>query len=126
MTVSLPTTISSRRLGFALAGLALSAAACADVGSSDLDETTAKNANSDQTICQSIRTTMETDKKAAEAAEAAGNAAEAKRKREAVIAGAQGATSVKGCDVSDLVPASAVPALPTEGGTVVVPKSPTP
>jgi len=124
MTVSLPKTISSRRLGLALAGLALSAAACADVGSSDLDGTTAKNANTDEIICQSVRTTMEADKKAAEAAEAAGNTAEAKRKRAAVIAGAQGASTVKGCDVSDLVPASAVPALPTEGSTDVDPKAP--
>ncbi len=65
-------------------------------------------------ICQSIRTAMEADKKAADAAKAAGNDAEAQRRMEAVGAGAQGASTVQGCDVSDIVPASSAPAQASE------------
>ncbi len=113
MTVSPPRPRTARRLAVAIAGLALTATACADVGSGTITKTDPTAAS---TICQSIRGAMEADKKAADAAGAAGNEAEAKRKMAAVVAGAQGAGSVDNCDVSDIVPPSAVPALPTSEG----------
>jgi len=99
------------RLALALAGVALTATACADVGDSTINKI---DPASDATICQSIRTTMETDKKAADAARAAGNDVEAKRQMEKVVAGAQGAGTLDKCDVSDIIAPSAVPALPTQ------------
>ena len=111
MTGSSTTPRTPTRLALGLAGLALMTAACADVGGSTI---TTDNPTGPAVICQSIRSTMETDKKAADAARAAGNEAEAKRKLEAVLAGAQGAASVEGCDVSDIVPPTAVPALPSD------------
>lgn len=92
-------------------GAVLVLAGCADVGGSKPPAPADPTAAS--TICQSIRTAMQADQKAADAAAAAGNTAEAARRRQAVVAGAQGARSVSGCDTSDIVPASAVPALPT-------------
>ncbi len=114
MTVSPLRPRTTRQLAGTLVGLALAATACADVGSGTV---TRNDATGAATICQSIRSAMETDKKAADAATAAGNDAEAKRKMEAVIAGAQGARSVDNCDVSDIVPASAVPSLPADEAT---------
>jgi hypothetical protein len=102
----------TRPLSIALAGLALAATACADVGgssSSDEEFPVVKSTDQDVIICQSIRQTMQKDAKAAQAAEAAGNKAEAQMRNAAVRAGAQGAQSVKGCDVSDLVPGAAKP-----------------
>ncbi len=122
MTVSPAARRTTSRLSLALAGLAVSLTACADVGSSDI---TIDNPTGPAVVCQSIRSAMEADKKAAEAAQAAGNTAEAKRKNEAVIAGAQGARSVENCDVSDLVPASAVPALPSDEAAPASSPSPT-
>ena len=111
MTGSDSLTRTTKRLALGLAALALTATACADVGSSKLST---DNPTGPAVICQSIRSTMETDKKAADAAKAAGNDAEAKAKMEQVIAGAQGASTVEGCDVSDIVPPSSVPALPSD------------
>ena len=81
---------TSRSLSLALAGLALAATACADVGGSSSEQPAVKPADQDAVVCQSIRTAIQRDQKA-------GN-------REAVAAGVEGAKSVKGCDVSDLVP----------------------
>jgi hypothetical protein len=101
---------SSRPLSLALAGLALATTACADVGSSSEDEfPVVKSTDQDVIICQSIRQTMQKDAKAAKAAESAGNTAEAAIRNAAVRAGAEGAKSVKGCDVSDLLPGAATP-----------------
>ena len=102
----------SRSLPLALAGLALAATACADVGSgssSDEEFPVVKSTDQDVIICQSIRQTMQKDDKAAKAAEAAGNTHEATIRRAAVRAGAEGAKSVKGCDVSDLLPGTPKP-----------------
>ena len=93
---------SQRTLSLALATIALaSTAACADVGkgSSSGDGAAVPSSDQDKIVCQSIRTAMERDKKA-------GN-------KDAVLAGAEGAKSVKGCDVSDLVPAAGGTAKPT-------------
>ena len=121
MTVSSASCRTTSRLALGLAALAVTLSACADVGSSDI---TIDNPTGPAVVCQSIRSAMEADKKAAEAAQAAGNTAEAKRKNEAVIAGAQGARSVENCDVNDLVPASAVPALPSGEASVAATPSP--
>ena len=92
---------SSRPLSLALAGLALAATACADVGSSSEDEfPVVKSTDQDVVVCQSIRTAIQRDKKA-------GN-------QEAVASGVEGAKSVKGGDVSDLVPAAGA-ATPSAG-----------
>ena len=102
----------TRPLSLALVGLALAATACADVGgssSSDEEFPVVKSTDQDVIICQSIRVTMQKDAKAARTAQSAGNKAEAARRNEAVLAGAEGAKSVKGCDVSDLVPGAATP-----------------
>ncbi|MEO6205938.1 MAG: hypothetical protein ABIO67_11245 [Mycobacteriales bacterium] len=123
MTVCLFRPSTTRRLAVTVVGLALAATACADVGNGTV---TRNDATGAATICQSIRGAMETDKKAADAATAAGNDAEAKRKMEAVIAGAQGARSVDNCDVSDIVPASAVPALPSDESAPSPSASPSP
>ena len=102
---------TTRTLSLALAGLALAATACADVGSSSSDDEfpVEKSNDQDVIVCQSIRVAMQKDKKAADAAAAKGDKAVAAAKNEAVLAGAEGAKSVKGCDVSDLVPAAASP-----------------
>jgi hypothetical protein len=101
----------SRSFSIALAGLAL--AACADVGggssTSDEEFPVVRSTDQDVIVCQSIRQAMQKDAKAAKAAEAAGNATEADLKNAAVRAGAEGAKSVKGCDVSDLLPGAAKP-----------------
>jgi len=90
---------TTRNLSLALAGLALATTtACADVGSggsSSGDGAAVPSSDQDKVICQSIRAAMERDQKAG--------------KKDAVLAGAEGAKSVKGCDVSDLVPAGATP-----------------
>ena len=102
-----------RSLSLALAGLALAATACADVGgsttTSDGESPVVRSTDQNVVICQSIRVAMQKDAKAAKAAESAGNEAEAAIRNAAVRAGAEGAKSVKGCDVSDLVPGAAKP-----------------
>ena len=80
---------TSRSLSLALVGLALTVTACADVGGGS-PEDTSNSQDQDAVVCQSIRTTIQSDLKAG--------------KRDAVAAGVEGAKSVKGCDVSDLVP----------------------
>src|SRR5438067_3935193 len=93
---------SYRTLSLALAGLALaSTAACADVGSKSTsgDGASVPSSDQDKVVCQSIRAAMQRDAKA-------GN-------HDAVLAGAEGAKSVKGCDVSDLVPAATPKATPS-------------
>jgi hypothetical protein len=96
-------------LGLALASLALAATACADVGGADKPAGSEATGPPDSVICTSIRTAMLKDKAAAETAETAGDTAEAGRRRQAVLAGAEGAKSVKDCDTSDIVPVSAPP-----------------
>ena len=83
-----------RTLSLALASIALATTACADVGGGSSSGGGAAVPSSDQAkvICQSIRSTMERDKKAGH--------------MEEVMAGAEGAKSVKGCDVSDLLPSA--------------------
>jgi hypothetical protein len=103
-----------RSLSLALAGFALAATACADVGSgststSDQEFPVVQSTDQDVIVCQSIRQTMQKDAKAAKAAEAAGNKAEADLKNAAVRTGAEGAKTVKGCDVSDLLPGAPKP-----------------
>src|SRR5688572_25590104 len=100
------TSTTSRRLGLALAGLAFVLAACADVGGSSTSEDefpVVKSTDERVVVCQSIRRAMQIDKKAAAAAEAAGDKAAAAVRNQSVLAGAEGAKSVPGCDVSDLV-----------------------
>ena len=99
----------TRKLSLVLAGLALTA--CADVGgekAADAEFPVVKSTDQDVIICQSIRTTIQKDLKAAKEATAAGKDAEAKALTEQVMAGVEGAKTVKGCDVSDIVPAGAV------------------
>ncbi|MCA1712604.1 MAG: hypothetical protein LC789_13615 [Actinobacteria bacterium] len=98
-------------LGLALASLALTATACADVGSSDRPGA-GPSLSQDKIICNSIRTTMQKDKAAADAATAAGDKAEAARKMEAVRAGAEGASTVKDCDTSDIIAPSTAASTP--------------
>src|SRR4051812_17926991 len=103
---------ATRSLSLTLAGLALAATACADVGSSNSSDDefpVVKSTDQDVVVCQSIRRTMQEDKKAAAEAAAKGDKAVAAAKQDAVLAGAEGAKSVKKCDVSDLVPAAATP-----------------
>ena len=103
----------TRRFSLATVGVALVAlaAGCADVGSgSSAGETefpVVKSTDHDVIVCQSIRTAIQRDKKAAADAQAAGRTAEAKSKEASVLVGVEGAKSVKNCDVSDLVPAAA-------------------
>jgi hypothetical protein len=99
----------TRRLCLTAASLAL-LSGCADVGSGSTakDEfPVVKSTDQDVVVCQSIRTAIQRDKKAAADAQAAGRTAEAKSKENSVLAGVEGAKSVKGCDVTDLVPAAA-------------------
>ncbi len=98
---------ATRSLSLTLAGLALAATACADVGSSSSDDEfpVPKSTDQDVIVCNSIRHAMQVDKKAADEAAAKGDKVLAAAKNEAVLAGAEGAKSVKNCDVSDLVPA---------------------
>lgn len=112
MTVSRAST----KLSLALTALALAAVTgCADVGSStpsaDEEFPVAKSTDTNVIICESIKQTMQKDKKAAEEARAAGNTREAAAKLEAVQAGANGAATVPGCDISDLV--SGAPSAPS-------------
>jgi hypothetical protein len=103
------TVVHLPKLGLALASLALAATACADVGGTDKPSSEATTAPA-AVICSSIRTAMLKDKAAGEAAERAGNKAEAARRAQAVLAGAEGAKSVEGCDTSDIIAApSAAP-----------------
>ena len=101
------------RLSLALSALALAAlSGCADVGttsSADEEFPVAKSTDQNVIICESIKQTMKKDKKAADEARAAGNAREAAAKTEAFQSGVVGAGTVPGCDVSDLVGASATP-----------------
>ena len=103
----------TRPLSIALAGLALAATGCADVGSgsgTSKDEfPVVKSTDQDVIICQSIRQTMQKDAKAAQTARSAGDTTEATMRDAAVRAGAEGAKSVKGCDVSDLLPGAPKP-----------------
>jgi hypothetical protein len=101
-------SLTSRSLSLTLAGLALAATACADVGSSNSSDDefpVPKSSDQDVIVCNSIRHTMQVDKKAADEAAAKGDKVLAAAKNEAVLAGAEGAKSVQNCDVSDLVPA---------------------
>ena len=108
-------------LGLASAALALTA--CADVSGGKNAGTTPVNGttqdhkkvsgpkldpkNQEGIVCQSIREAMQTDREAYDKAVAAGNKAVAGGKLDAVRAGAEGAKSVKGCNVTDLLPSSA-------------------
>ena len=65
--------------------------------------------NEEGIVCQSIREAMQADRAAYDKAVAAGDKAGAAGKLDAVRAGAQGAMSVKGCTVADLLPAAAGP-----------------
>src|SRR3954468_8181705 len=101
-------SLASRSLSLSvtLAGLALAATACADVGSSNSSDDefpVVKSTDQDVVVCQSIRRAMQQDKKAAEAAAAKGDKTQAAAKNDAVLAGAEGAKSVKNCDVADLL-----------------------
>ena len=106
------------RVSFALASLALAAlTGCADVGSStvaDEEFPVPKSTDQNVIICESIKQTMKKDRKAADEARAAGNEREAASKMEAFQSGVVGAGTVPGCDVSDLVGASAS-AVPSPG-----------
>ena len=101
------------RFPLALTALALAAlTGCADVGSStvaDEEFPVPKSTDQNVIICESIKQTMKKDKKAADEARAAGNEREAASKMEAFQSGAVGAGTVPGCDISDLVGASATP-----------------
>ena len=85
-------THTSRTLSLTLAGIALAATACADVGGGSAEKSTSTPKDQDAIVCNSIRSAIERDLKAG--------------KSEAVAAGVEGAKSVKGCDVTDLVPAA--------------------
>jgi hypothetical protein len=98
-------------LAVTLASFAVLGTACADVGGADKPGA-GPSLSQDQVICQSIRETMQKDKKAADAATAAGNKAEAARLMQNVRAGAEGATTVKNCDTSDIVPAASAAPTP--------------
>ena len=96
-----------------LASVALALTACADVsggknaGTTEVSGPTLDPKNQSGIICQSIRETMKTDRAAYDKAVAAGNKAVAGGKLDAVRAGAEGAKSVKGCNVTDLLPSPA-------------------
>ena len=96
----------TRKLSLLLAGLALTA--CADVGgekAADAEFPVVKSTDQDVVICQSIRTAIQKDLKAAADAKAAGKASLVAQHEEQAMAGVEGAKTVKGCDVTDLVPA---------------------
>jgi hypothetical protein len=100
----------STRFCLGLVSLALVLTACADVGSGDAGGDAfpvVTSTDQDVIYCQSIRVAMQKDKKAADAARSAGRPTEAARLDAAVRTGAEGAKSVKGCDVSDLFPSPA-------------------
>ena len=103
-------TVSRLSLKLCLVALALGGTACADVGGSNVEVKdefpVVKSTDQDVIVCQSIRVAIQKDKKAAEAAQAAGNTQEAKSKLQSVATGVEGAKSVKNCDVSDLVGAA--------------------
>ena len=103
---------ASTRFSVILSALALAAlAGCADVGSgtptAEEEFPVPKSTDENVIICESIKQTMKKDRKAAEEARAAGNAREAASRMEAFQSGVVGASSVPGCDVSDLVGATA-------------------
>ena len=103
-------TVSQLTRSLCLAAVLALASGCADVGSGSTakDEfPVVKSTDEDVVVCQSIRTAIQRDKKAAADAQAAGRTAEAKSKESSILAGVEGAKSVKGCDVSDLVPSAA-------------------
>ena len=116
----------STRFSVALSALALAAlAGCADVGSgtpsADEEFPVVKSTDQNVIICQSIRQTMQKDKKAADEARAAGNAREVAAKTEAFNAGVMGAQTVPGCDVSDLTGPTATPSAASSAAPVASP-----
>jgi hypothetical protein len=91
-------------LSLALVTLSL-ATACADVGSGSGAKPAfpvVKSTDHDVIVCQSIRTSIQTEAKAVEQARAAGNAKEAARHLTAMQTGVESTTTVKNCDISDL------------------------